>query len=151
MASAGFPLESANSLMRSWCKQSIMEALCWRCSKVPPLRLVVLDYCKTNILLDTMGFNAIGVSAAIELFGVDRVVFGTDFGPVPYGIKEHVQIVEDVLPNPAERQLVFCKTSNRVFRLGLSDTDLVTENLRLPSQDCCSPITAVALERFSHT
>jgi predicted TIM-barrel fold metal-dependent hydrolase len=91
-----------------------------------------------------MGFNAIGVRAAIELCGVDRVVFGTDFGPVPYGIKEHVQIVEDVLPSPAERQLVFWKTSNKVFRLGLSDTDLVTEELKLPSQDRRSPISALA-------
>jgi hypothetical protein len=40
---------------------------------------------------------------------------------VPYGIKEHVQIVEDVLPSPAERELVFWKNSNRIFRLGLSD------------------------------
>jgi predicted TIM-barrel fold metal-dependent hydrolase len=84
------------------------------------------DYFKTNILVDTMGFNAIGVRAAIELCGVDRVVFGTDFGPVPYGIKEHVQIVEDVVPNPAERELVFWKTSNRIFRLGLSDTGFIT-------------------------
>jgi hypothetical protein len=37
-----------------------------------------------------------------------------------------VQIVEDVLPGPAERQQVFWKTSNRIFRLGLVDTDLVT-------------------------
>lgn len=84
------------------------------------------DYFKTNILVDTMGFNAIGVRAAIEMCGVDRVVFGTDFGPVPDGIKEHVQIVEEVLPSPAERQQVFWKTSNKVFRLGLVDTDLVT-------------------------
>jgi hypothetical protein len=84
------------------------------------------DYCKTNILLDTMGFNAIGVRAAIELCGVDRVMFGTDFGPVPYGIKEHVQIVEDVLPNLAERELVFWKNSNRIFRLNLSDTGFIT-------------------------
>jgi predicted TIM-barrel fold metal-dependent hydrolase len=77
---------------------------------------------KDGILLDSMGFNAIGVRAAIELCGVDRVVFGTDFGPVPYGIKEHVQIVEDVLPSPAERELVFWKTSNKIFRLGLSET-----------------------------
>ena len=42
------------------------------------------DYFKTNILVDCMGFNAIGVRAAIEMCGVDRVVFGTDFGPVPY-------------------------------------------------------------------
>ena len=44
----------------------------------------------------------------------------------PYGIKEHVQIVENVLSSAAERELVFWKTSNRVFRLGLVDTDLIT-------------------------
>jgi hypothetical protein len=71
-------------------------------------------------------------------------VFGSDYGPIPYGIEEHVQIVVDVLASPAERQLVFWKTSNRVFRLGLSDTDLVTKDLRLPSQDRCSAISAVA-------
>jgi len=54
------------------------------------------------------------------------VVFGTDFGPVPYGIKEHVQIVDEVLPSPADRELVLWKTSNRIFRLGLTDTNLVT-------------------------
>jgi hypothetical protein len=37
-----------------------------------------------------------------------------------------VQIVEEVLPSLAERELVFWKTSNRVFRLGLFETDLVT-------------------------
>jgi hypothetical protein len=45
------------------------------------------------------------------------------YGAVPYVIKEHVQIVEDVLLSPAERQQVFWKTSNRVFRLGLFDND----------------------------
>src|SRR6202451_1462512 len=80
------------------------------------------DYFRTNILVDCMGFNPIGLRAAVEMCGVDRVVFGSDFGPVPYGIKEHVQIVEEVLPNPAERELVFWKTSNKIFRLGLSDT-----------------------------
>jgi len=58
--------------------------------------------------------------------GVYRVVFGSDYGAVPYGIKEHVQIVEDVLPDAAERELVFWRTSNKVFRLGLADTDLIT-------------------------
>ena len=83
------------------------------------------DYFRTNILVDTMGFDPIGVSAAIALCGVDRVLFGSDFGPVPYGIKEQVQIVEDVLPSPAERELVLWKTSNRIFRLGLVETDLI--------------------------
>ena len=73
-----------------------------------------------------MGFSSFGVRAAVEMCGVDRVVFGTDFGPIPYGVKEHVQIVEDVLPSSTERQQVFWKTSNRVFRLDLVDTDLIT-------------------------
>ena len=90
------------------------------------------DYFKTNILVDCMGFSTIGMRAAVEMCGVDRVVFGSDFGPVPYGIEEHVRIVEDVLPNPAERELVFWKTSNRVFRLGLVDADLTTPAV-LPS------------------
>ncbi len=77
------------------------------------------DYFKTNILVDCMGFNPIGVRAAVEMCGADRLVFGSDYGPVPYGIKEHVRIVEDVLPIAAERDQVFWKTSNRVFRLGL--------------------------------
>ena len=79
------------------------------------------DYFKTNILVDCMGFNPTGLRAAIEMCGVDRVVFGSDYGPVPYGIKEHVQIVEDVVPSPAERQLVFWRTSNTVFRLGIDE------------------------------
>ena len=51
---------------------------------------------------------------------VDRVVFGSDFGAIPYGIEEHIKIVEDVLPSSAERELVFWKTSNRIFNLGLT-------------------------------
>ena len=40
-----------------------------------------------------MGFNPIGLRAAVEMCGVDRVVFGSDYGPIPYGIKT-VQIVK---------------------------------------------------------
>ena len=76
------------------------------------------DYLRSNILVDCMGFNAIGLRAAIDMCGVDRVVFGSDFGPVPYGIEEHVRIVEDVVADPAECHLVFSRTSERVFRLG---------------------------------
>ncbi len=83
------------------------------------------DYFKTNILVDCMGFNPIGLRAAVEMCGVDRVVFGSDYGPVPYGIKEHVQIVGDVLPSAVEREQVFWKTSNRIFRLGLPGADSI--------------------------
>jgi hypothetical protein len=45
--------------------------------------------------------------------------------PVPYGIKEQVQSVEEVLPNLADRDWVFWKTSYRIFRSGLSNTGFV--------------------------
>jgi predicted TIM-barrel fold metal-dependent hydrolase len=61
------------------------------------------------------------VKAAIEMCGVDRVVFGTDFGPVPVGGKEHVDLVEAVVPDAQDRQKVFWKTSNTCFNLGLSE------------------------------
>jgi hypothetical protein len=38
------------------------------------------------------------VRAAIEMCGADPLMFGSDYGPVPYGIEEHIRIVEDVLP-----------------------------------------------------
>jgi hypothetical protein len=37
-----------------------------------------------------------------------------------------VQIVEDALPSPVDRDLVFWKTSNGIFRLGLFVADLIT-------------------------
>ncbi|MET3808211.1 putative TIM-barrel fold metal-dependent hydrolase [Nakamurella sp. UYEF19] len=77
------------------------------------------SYFKTNILVDCMGFNPIGLQAAIQMCGVDRVVFGTDYGAVPYGVKEHVEIVEQVVASPTERDLVFWETSNKIFHLGL--------------------------------
>ena len=61
------------------------------------------------------------------------MVFGSDYGAIPYGIKEHIQIVEEVLPNLAEREMVFWKTSNRVFRLGLTPNPV------------CSPLEKVRL------
>jgi len=70
------------------------------------------------------GFQPIGLRAAVEMCGVDRVVFGSDYGPIPYGIKEHVQIVEDVLPSPAERNW-FLEDKQQGFRWP-SRYDLVT-------------------------
>ena len=45
-----------------------------------------------------MGFDPIGVKAAIEMCGIDPVVFGTDFGPIPFGVR-NTSIVEAVIPD----------------------------------------------------
>ena len=76
--------------------------------------------------LTAWSFNPIGLRAAVELCGVDRGVVGSGGDPIPYGIKEHVQIVEDMCSSPAGRRQVFWRTSNRVFRLGPGRSDLST-------------------------
>lgn len=43
-----------------------------------------------------------------------------------------MQSVEEVLPNLADRELVFWKTSNRAFRSGMVDTTLEAPVLSLP-------------------
>ena len=45
------------------------------------------DYFKTNILVDCMSFNPIGLRAAAEMCGVDRVVFGSRLRSGSYGIQ----------------------------------------------------------------
>lgn len=77
------------------------------------------DYLKTNLYTDTMGFSPTGVTQAVELFGIDRVMFGTDYGPLPFSPKEHIDIVKSVLPDKADQDKVFFQNANRIFRLGL--------------------------------
>lgn len=67
-----------------------------------------------------MGFSSTGLRSAIETFGIDRIVFGADFGPVPFGIQEHIELVNNVLPRTENREKVFWKTSDSLFKLGLS-------------------------------
>ncbi len=47
-----------------------------RCKQMPSEYLKLLH-------VDTMGFWAPHVREAVEVFGADRVMFGTDYGPVP--------------------------------------------------------------------
>lgn len=74
-------------------------------------------YLRTNLFADTMGFSPTGIRQAIELFGVDRLFFGTDFGPLPFPPREHVDIVEAAVPDVAARERIFSKNAIERFRL----------------------------------
>ncbi len=76
------------------------------------------SYLKTNLYTDTMGFSPTGVRQAVELWGIDRLLFGTDYGPLPFSPQEHIDIVKSVLPDPADQRKVFFENANRIFRLG---------------------------------
>jgi len=77
------------------------------------------SYLRRNIHVDTMGFWGPHVREALEVFGPDRVMFGTDYGPVPLDPKEHIDIVKAMKLSPADEEKVFWKNANAFFKLGL--------------------------------
>lgn len=85
-----------------------------RCEKLPSEYLKLLH-------VDTMGFWAPHVREAVEVFGVDRVMFGTDYGPVPIDPKEHVDIVDGLAISPDEKEKIFWRNAARFFNLDVAE------------------------------
>jgi aminocarboxymuconate-semialdehyde decarboxylase len=84
-----------------------------RCKELPS------SYLRKNIHVDTMGFWGPHVREALEVFGPDRVMFGTDYGPVPLDPKEHIDIVKSMGLGKDEEEKVFWKNASAFFKLGL--------------------------------
>jgi predicted TIM-barrel fold metal-dependent hydrolase len=74
------------------------------------------DYLKM-LYVDTMGFWAPHVREAVEVFGAERVMFGTDYGPVPIDPKEHVEIVNGLAIAPADKENILWRNAARFFNL----------------------------------
>ncbi len=77
-------------------------------------------YLKKHLMVDTMGVWAPHVREALEVFGPDNVMFGTDYGPVPLDPKEHVDIVKQMGLSPADEEKVFWKNADSYFKLGMA-------------------------------
>ena len=78
------------------------------------------EYFKSNIYVDTMGPSAIALRAMIETCGVDRVLFGTDFGPVPMSPKLHIDLVDNMIADEGDRKKIF--STNTLGLLHLEET-----------------------------
>ena len=78
------------------------------------------DYLRSNFHVDTMGVWAPHVREALEVFGPDRVMFGTDYGPVPLDPKEHIDIVKGLKISDDDKQKIFWRNANAFFKLGLN-------------------------------
>jgi aminocarboxymuconate-semialdehyde decarboxylase len=74
------------------------------------------DYLKL-LSVDTMGFFAPHVREVVEVFGVDRVMLGTDYGPVPIDPKEHVDIVDGLAIPTADKQKILWRNAAKFFNL----------------------------------
>jgi predicted TIM-barrel fold metal-dependent hydrolase len=79
------------------------------------------EYLRTNLYVDTMGLSATGVQQCIELFGVDRVLLGTDYPAVPISPKEHIDIVKGLGLHPLDQAKILWKNADDLFRLGLTE------------------------------
>lgn len=61
-----------------------------------------VEYVRRNFWVDTMGFDPPGIRHAIEVLGIERVLLGTDYGPLPMSPKEHIDMVTSGLGLPGE-------------------------------------------------
>jgi predicted TIM-barrel fold metal-dependent hydrolase len=68
-----------------------------------------------------MGPSAIGLKAMIEMCGVDRILFGTDFGPVPMSPKLHIDLVDNTIADEGDRTKIF--STNTLGLLHLAETE----------------------------
>jgi aminocarboxymuconate-semialdehyde decarboxylase len=83
------------------------------------------EYFKSNIYVDCMGPSAIALKAMIETCGIDLVLFGSDFGPVPMSPKLHIDLVDNTIPDDADRKKIFSTNTLAVLRLAESAPRLV--------------------------
>ena len=77
-------------------------------------------YLRKHLMVDTMGVWAPHCREALEVFGPDNVMFGTDYGPVPLDPKEHVDIVKEMGLSAADEEKVFWRNADAYFKLGLA-------------------------------
>jgi aminocarboxymuconate-semialdehyde decarboxylase len=71
-----------------------------------------------QLYLDTVSLHAPAVQCAVETVGIDHVVYGSDFPPVPIPLKRSVDVVRELKVTEDEKQKVL--GGNAAKLLGLS-------------------------------
>jgi predicted TIM-barrel fold metal-dependent hydrolase len=56
----------------------------------------------------------------VEMCGIERVLFGTDFGPVPMSPKVHIDLVDDTITDAVDRNKIFSANALALLRLNES-------------------------------
>src|SRR5262249_55462612 len=84
-----------------------------RCRRLPSEYLALLH-------VDTMGFWAPHVREAVEVFGAGRVMFVTDYGPVPIDPSEHIDILRRLCHSPAHQEKILWRNAAAFFNLDIA-------------------------------
>jgi predicted TIM-barrel fold metal-dependent hydrolase len=90
-------------------------------SALAKCRLKPSDYLRRNFWVDTMGFNPEYLLDVIDLVGANRVMLGTDYGPVPISPLEHVEIVRSLQLGDKDEAGILWKNADRLFGLRLAE------------------------------
>jgi predicted TIM-barrel fold metal-dependent hydrolase len=77
------------------------------------------DYLRRNLWVDTMGFWAPHLREAIEVFGADRVMLGSDYGPLPISPAEHIDMVTALGLSRADEERILGRNAEALFELDL--------------------------------
>ncbi len=85
-----------------------------KCQRLPS------EYLAEHLRVNTMGIWGPHLREAVEVFGPDRVMFGTDYGPVPIDPKEHVDLVNELKITPDEKEKIFWRNADAFFNLGMA-------------------------------
>jgi aminocarboxymuconate-semialdehyde decarboxylase len=85
--------------------------------QVPVCKRKPSEYFRTNLYVDTMGFTPLGMRHIIDLFGADRVLFGSDYAAVPINPIEHVDMVKNLGLSHEEQEKIFWKNANKLFNI----------------------------------
>jgi len=75
-----------------------------------------LEYFK-RFHYDTVSRNVLALKLALEMFGVDHILFGTDY-PFREDVMPQMQDIEDLKLSPAEVDAVLWRNAARVLKLG---------------------------------
>jgi hypothetical protein len=78
------------------------------------------EYLRRNVWADTMGLCGGCVARAIEVYGIDHIVFGTDYGPVPISPREHLDMVLSLGLDDDQVEMVLWRNADNLLRLGIS-------------------------------
>jgi aminocarboxymuconate-semialdehyde decarboxylase len=83
-------------------------------------QLTPTDYLRRNVWADTMVLSGPCVLRAIEVYGIDHITFGTDYGPVPISPREHLDIVLSLGLTADDVEKVLWRNADDVLGLGIA-------------------------------